>query len=81
MTTGPLIRRGRRTHPATPSGRSGPGRTLGERPDQLVLQGRGVLDRRAFGLGSRASVLGRTVQLHVAVRASRMAIGPGNERC
>ena len=49
-------------------------------PDRLVLHGRGVLDRRAFGLGTRASVLGRTVQLHVAVHASRVAIGPGDRR-
>ena len=43
-------------------------------PDRLVLQGRGMLDRHAFGLGPWASVFSRTVQLHVAVRASRVAL-------
>ena len=41
-------------------------------PDWLVLQGRGVLDRRAFGIGKPASILGHRVQLHLAVRASRI---------
>ena len=50
-------------------------------PDRWCCKDARVLDRRAFGLGSRVSVLGRTVQLHVAVRATRVAIGPGNERC
>jgi polyisoprenoid-binding protein YceI len=35
----------------------------------LVLRGRGVLDRRAFGLGKRASIFDPTIQLDLTVRA------------
>jgi hypothetical protein len=31
--------------------------------DWLVLSGRGVLDRRAFGMGNRASIFDPTIQL------------------
>jgi hypothetical protein len=41
-------------------------------PDRLVLRGRGVLDRRAAGVGKRASILDRRIQLHLAVRARRV---------
>jgi polyisoprenoid-binding protein YceI len=41
-------------------------------PDWLVLRGRGVLDRRVFGLGKRASILGPTIQLDLTVRARRV---------
>jgi hypothetical protein len=37
--------------------------------------GGGVLDRRAFGIGRRASISGRGVQLDLAVRASRVVTG------
>jgi polyisoprenoid-binding protein YceI len=40
--------------------------------DWLVLRGRGVLDRRAFGMGKRASFLGPTIQLDLTVRARRV---------
>jgi polyisoprenoid-binding protein YceI len=40
--------------------------------DWLVLHGRGVLDRRAFGMGKRASFLGPTIQLDLTVRARRV---------
>jgi polyisoprenoid-binding protein YceI len=38
----------------------------------LVLRGRGVLERRAFGMGKRASLLGPTIQLNLTVRARRV---------
>jgi hypothetical protein len=41
-------------------------------PDWLVLRGRGVLDRRVFGLGKGASILGPTIQLDLTVRARRV---------
>jgi polyisoprenoid-binding protein YceI len=40
--------------------------------DWLVLRGRGVLDRRAFGMGQRAWFLGRTIQLDLTARARRV---------
>lgn len=40
--------------------------------DWLVLRGRGVLDRRAFGMGRRASFLGPTIQLDLTVRAGQV---------
>jgi GrpB-like predicted nucleotidyltransferase (UPF0157 family)/polyisoprenoid-binding protein YceI len=40
--------------------------------DWLVLRGRGVLDRRAFGMGKRASFLGPTTQLDLTVRARQV---------
>jgi polyisoprenoid-binding protein YceI len=43
-------------------------------PDTLVLQGRGVLDRRAFGIGKQAWRFGPQLQLDLAVRANRAAI-------
>jgi polyisoprenoid-binding protein YceI len=49
-------------------------------PDGLVLQGRGVLDRRAFGIGRQASTLGPQLQLDLAVRANRAAIRTRIER-
>jgi polyisoprenoid-binding protein YceI len=42
--------------------------------DGLVLRGRGVLDRRAFGIGKQAWSLGPQIQLDLAVRANRAAI-------
>ena len=46
--------------------------------DLLVLRGRGVLDRRAFGIGKRAWIFGPRIQLELAVHATRMkpAVGP-----
>ena len=43
-------------------------------PDTLVLRGRGVLDRRAFGIGRQAWSFGPQLQLDLAVRAHRAAI-------
>jgi polyisoprenoid-binding protein YceI len=43
-------------------------------PDTLVLTGRGVLDRRAFGIGRQAWSFGPQIQLDLAVRANRAAI-------
>jgi polyisoprenoid-binding protein YceI len=43
-------------------------------PDTLVLRGRGVLDRRAFGIGKQAWSFGPQIQLDLAVRANRAAI-------
>ena len=42
--------------------------------DWLVLRGHGVLDRRAFGMGKRASILGPTIQLDLTVCAIRVEI-------
>jgi polyisoprenoid-binding protein YceI len=44
------------------------------RPDALVLRGRGVLDRRAFGIGRQAWSFDPQIQLDLAVRANRAAI-------
>jgi polyisoprenoid-binding protein YceI len=43
-------------------------------PDALVLTGRGVLDRRAVGIGRRAWSFDPQLQLDLAVRANRAAI-------
>ena len=43
-------------------------------PDTLVLRGRGVLDRRAFGIGRQAWSFGPQIRLDLAVRAHRAAI-------
>ena len=43
-------------------------------PDGLLLRGRGVLDRRAFGIGRQAWSFGPQIQLDLAVRANRAAI-------
>jgi polyisoprenoid-binding protein YceI len=43
-------------------------------PDTLVLRGRGVLDRRAFGIGRQAWSFDPQIQLDLAVRARRAAI-------
>jgi polyisoprenoid-binding protein YceI len=40
--------------------------------DWLVMRGRGVLDRRAFGIGRRASIFDPQIQLDLAVRARRV---------
>ena len=44
-------------------------------PDWLVLRGRGVLDRRAFGMGRQASIFDPKIRLDLALRARRVAIG------
>jgi polyisoprenoid-binding protein YceI len=44
--------------------------------DWLVLRGRGLLDRRAFGSGSPASTLNPKVRLDLAVRARRVGRHP-----
>jgi polyisoprenoid-binding protein YceI len=49
-------------------------------PDTLVLTGRGVLDRRAFGIGRQAWSFGPQIQLDLAVRANRAAIRTGIKR-
>jgi hypothetical protein len=41
----------------------------------VTRHGGGVLDRRAFGIGRRASISGRGVQLDLAVRAGRVVTG------
>jgi polyisoprenoid-binding protein YceI len=43
-------------------------------PNTLVLRGRGVLDRRAFGIGRQTWSFGPHIQLDLAVRATRAAI-------
>jgi polyisoprenoid-binding protein YceI len=43
----------------------------GSGPDGLVLRGRGVLERRAFGIGRQASTFDPQIQLDLAVRANR----------
>jgi polyisoprenoid-binding protein YceI len=43
-------------------------------PDGLVLGGRGVLERRAFGIGRQPWSLDPQLQLDLAVRANRAAI-------
>jgi len=43
-------------------------------PNTLVLRGRGVLDRRAFGIGRQAWSFGPQIQLDLTVRANRAAI-------
>jgi polyisoprenoid-binding protein YceI len=43
-------------------------------PDTLVLRGRGVLERRAFGIGKQPWSFGPQIQLDLAVRANRAAI-------
>jgi polyisoprenoid-binding protein YceI len=43
-------------------------------PDTLVLRGRGVLDRRTFGIGRQAWSFGPQIQLDLALRANRAAI-------
>jgi polyisoprenoid-binding protein YceI len=48
--------------------------------DWLVLRGRGVLDRRAFGMGKRASILNPTIRLDLALRARRVETGTSSER-
>jgi hypothetical protein len=41
----------------------------GSGPDGLVMKGRGVLERRAFGIGKQAPTFDPTIQLDLAVRA------------
>jgi polyisoprenoid-binding protein YceI len=43
-------------------------------PNTLVLRGRGVLDRRAFGIGRQTWRFGPHIQLDLGVRAKRAAI-------
>jgi polyisoprenoid-binding protein YceI len=43
-------------------------------PDGLLMRGRGVLERRAFGIGRQAWSLDPQIQLDLAVRAHRPAI-------
>jgi polyisoprenoid-binding protein YceI len=49
-------------------------------PDGLVLRGRGVLDRRAVGIGRQPWSVGPQLQLELAVRANRVAIGTRIQR-
>jgi hypothetical protein len=48
--------------------------------DWLVLRGRGVLDRRAFATGRRASRLDPTIRLELAVHARREEVRPSTDR-
>ena len=50
------------------------------RRDLLVLRGRGVLDRRAFGMGKRASIFDPKIQLDLALRARRVGTRTKTER-
>jgi len=43
------------------------------------MEGRGVLDRHAFGIGKRASIFEPKVQLDLAFRARRVAGGIGTQ--
>jgi hypothetical protein len=45
----------------------------------LVMEGRGVLDRHAFGIGKRAWIFEPKVQLDLAFRARRVAGGIGTQ--
>jgi polyisoprenoid-binding protein YceI len=49
-------------------------------PDGLVLRGRGVLERRAFGIGKQAWSFDPQFQLDLAVRANRAATRTRIER-
>jgi polyisoprenoid-binding protein YceI len=49
-------------------------------PDRLVLRGRGVLDRRAFGIGRQAWSFDSQIQLDLTLRARRAAIRTRIER-
>jgi polyisoprenoid-binding protein YceI len=50
-------------------------------PDTLVLGGRGVLEQRGgFGIGRQASMFGPQLQLDLAVRAHRVALGTRIQR-
>jgi len=49
-------------------------------PDALVLRGRGVLDRRAFGIGRQVWSFDPQIQLDLAVCANRAAIRTRIER-
>jgi polyisoprenoid-binding protein YceI len=44
-------------------------------PDWPVLRGRGVLDRRALGMGRQASIFDPKIRLDLALRARRVATG------
>jgi polyisoprenoid-binding protein YceI len=46
------------------------------RRDLLVLRGRGVLDRRAFGLGKGTLIVSSKIQLELAVHATRVEPTP-----
>ena len=50
------------------------------RPDRLVLHGREVLDRPAFGIGKRTWIFGPEIQLELAVHATRVATRTSIER-
>jgi polyisoprenoid-binding protein YceI len=54
--------------------------TLASRRDWLVMRGRGVLDRRTFGIGKRAWSFGPKIQLDLAVHATRVETRTGTER-
>jgi hypothetical protein len=43
-------------------------------PDTLVLRGRGVLERRAFGIGKQTWSFDPQIQLDLVVHANRVAI-------
>jgi hypothetical protein len=49
------------------------------RQDRLVLRGRGVLDRRAFGRGKRAWIFDPKIQLDLVVHATPVEIDPSTE--
>ena len=44
-------------------------------PDWLVLRGREVLDRRAFGMSRQASIFDPKIRLDLALRVRRVATG------
>jgi polyisoprenoid-binding protein YceI len=52
----------------------------GSRRDRLVLRGRGVLDRWAFGMGRRAWSFGPRIQLELDLHATRVEPRTGTER-
>jgi polyisoprenoid-binding protein YceI len=49
-------------------------------PDWLVLRGRGVLDRRAFGMAKRAWIVDPTIQLDLTLHARQAATHTSPER-
>lgn len=50
-------------------------------PTWLVMRGRGLLDRRAFGIGRPASTFSRQLWLDLAVRARRVGAHPPMPAC
>jgi polyisoprenoid-binding protein YceI len=48
--------------------------------DRLVMRGRGVLDRRAFGVAKQAAIFNPQFELELALRARRVVTDTGSQR-